>query len=172
MLGESDARSQYAKGHMSIAGIVIEAAPFDSEEAQRLIAALDEGLARLYTPDQRFGPNFKAAQIADGRAVYLIARHEGRAVACGAIQLLDPTTAEVKRMYTDDDMRGKGIGRAVLDELESRARAMGVTKLVLETGIHQHAAIALYTRAGFEQVDCWGEYLTSATSVCYAKELD
>lgn len=145
---------------------------FESEDARRLVSRLDEGLAKLYMPDQRFGPNFKAAQIGEGRAVYLIARHEGRAVACGAIQLLDPTTAEVKRMYTDEQVRGKGIGRAVLEELESRARAMGVTRLVLETGIHQHAAIALYRHAGFEQVDCWGEYLTSATSVCYAKALD
>jgi hypothetical protein len=46
-----------------------------------------------------------------------------------------------------------------------------VKRLVLETGIHQEAAIALYLRAGFTQVDCWGESATSATSVCYEKSL-
>lgn len=151
--------------------VSIAAEPFDSDDARRLVGELDAGLARLYSPDQRFGPKFKAAQIREGTALYLIARHEGRAVACGAIQLLDPTTAEVKRMYTDEKVRGRGVGRAVLEALEARARELGVTRLVLETGIHQHAAIALYLKAGFVQVDCWGEYLTSATSVCYAKQL-
>jgi putative acetyltransferase len=145
--------------------------PFDSVDAQRLIGELDRGLAELYTPDQRFGPKFKAAQIADGRAVFLVARADGRAVGCGAIQLLEDTKAEVKRMYVEPGVRGTGVGRKVLDALELRARELGVETLVLETGVHQHAAIALYLHAGFVQCDCWGEYLTAATSVCYSKEL-
>jgi putative acetyltransferase len=151
--------------------VVIAAEPFESGDAQRLISELDHGLAQLYTPDQRFGPNFKAAQIADGRGTFLVARLDGRAVGCGAIRLLDDTTAEVKRMYVEPELRGRSIGRAVLDALERKARDLGVRRLVLETGIHQHSAIALYLRAGFEQCDCWGEYTTSATSVCYAKDI-
>lgn len=150
----------------------IAAEPFDSDDAQRLIAALDAGLAELYTPEQRFGPNFKVAQIAGGRGVFLVARVDGRAVGCGAIRLLDDATAEVKRMYVEPELRGRHVGRTVLDALEARAREMGVRRLVLETGIHQQAAIALYVHAGFAQCDCWGEYLTSPTSVCYAKNLD
>jgi hypothetical protein len=48
---------------------------------------------------------------------------------------------------------------------------MGVRRLVLETGVHQHAAIALYTHAGFDRCECWGEYLSAPTSVCYAKDV-
>jgi len=151
--------------------LTIAAESFESADARRLIAELDAGLALLYPPEQRFGPNLKAEHVDEGRGVYLIARRDGRAVGCGAIRLLDPDTAEVKRMYVDPDLRGQGVGRAVLDALEERARTLGVSRLVLETGIHQHAAIALYRHAGFEQIDCWGEYLTAATSVCYAKDL-
>jgi ribosomal protein S18 acetylase RimI-like enzyme len=59
----------------------------------------------------------------------------------------------------------------VLAALEASARASGVERLVLETGVHQHAAMALYESAGFSQVDCWGEYASSPTSVCYEKHL-
>ena len=59
----------------------------------------------------------------------------------------------------------------MLAELEATARQFGVRRLVLETGIHQEAAIALYLRAGFIQIDCWGEYASAPTSVCYEKML-
>lgn len=144
---------------------------FESGDARALIRELDNGLAELYLPAQRFGPNLKAEHLGDGRGVFLIARKDGRAVGCGAIRLLDQTTAEVKRMYVDLELRGRGVGRALLDELERRAKDIGATRLVLETGVHQHAAIALYKRAGFEPCDCWGEYLTAPTSVCFAKNL-
>lgn len=149
----------------------IAAEPFDSDDARRLIAALDSGLAELYPPEQRFGPNLKAEHLEGGHGVFLIARDDGRAVGCGAIHLLDPTTAEAKRMYVEPDQRGKGIGRAVLAGLEDAAKQLGVRRLVLETGIYQHEALSLYRRAGFTQVDCWGEYASSPTSICLEKQL-
>jgi len=149
----------------------IAAEPFDSADARRLIAALNAGLAELYAPEQRFGPNLKAQHLEDGRGVFLVARDAGRAVGCGAIRLLDSTTAEVKRMYVEPDRRGTGVGRAVLAGLEAAAFQLGARRLVLETGVHQEAAIALYLRAGFTQMDCWGEYTTSPASVCYEKNL-
>ena len=145
--------------------------PFDSEDARRLIAALDAGLAELYPPEQRFGPNLKAEHLEGGQGAFLVARDDGRAVGGGAIRLLDPTTAEAKRMYVEPDHRGKGIGRAVLAGLESAAKQLGVRRLVLETGIYQHEALSLYRRAGFTQVDCWGDYASSPTSVCMEKRL-
>jgi len=151
--------------------VTIAAEPFGSADARRLISELDGGLAQLYTPDQRFGPNFNSGQIAGGRGTFLIARLDGRAVGCGAIRLLDDVTAEIKRMYVEPEVRGRRVGRAVLDALEEKARELGVRRLVLETGIHQHAAIALYTHAGYAQCDCWGEYTTSPTSVCYEKQI-
>jgi GNAT superfamily N-acetyltransferase len=149
----------------------IAAEPFDSRDAKRLIAALDAGLAQLYPPEQRFGPNLKATHLTGGRGTFLVARDGDRAVGCGAIRLLDPRTAEVKRMYVEPDERGKGIGRAVLASLDAAARQMGAQRLVLETGIHQKEALSLYRGAGFTQIDCWGEYATSPTSICMERLL-
>jgi len=144
---------------------------FDSDDARRLIAELDAGLTELYPPEQRFGPNLKAEHLAAGQGTFLVARHAGRAVGCGAIRVLDTTTAEAKRMYVEPEQRGTGIGRAVLAGLEAAANQLGVRRLVLETGIYQHAALSLYRRAGFTQIDCWGEYASSPTSICLEKHL-
>ena len=125
----------------------------------------------MYLPEQRFGPNLKAEHLEDGRGTFLVARDYGRAVGCGAVRLLDAKTAEVKRMYVEPNHRGTGVGRAVLAELETAATRLGVQRLVLETGIHQVAAISLYRRSGFAQVECWGAYASSPTSICFAKDL-
>jgi GNAT superfamily N-acetyltransferase len=152
-------------------GISITSEPFDSQDAQRLVAALDAGLAELYPPEQRFGPNLKAQHLTGGRGTFLVARDDGRAVGCGAIRMNDETTAEVKRMYVEPEDRGKGVGRAVLARLEAAAKQFGARRLVLETGIHSPEALALYRRAGFTQIDCWGEYATSPTSICLERKL-
>lgn len=149
----------------------IAAEPFDSSDAKRLIAALDAGLAELYPPEQRFGPNLKAQHLEGGGGTFLVARDGGRAVGCGAIRLIDDVTAEVKRMYVEPDQRGHGVGRAVLASLQSAAAQLGARRLVLETGIYSPDALGLYRRAGFMRIDCWGEYATSPTSVCLEKKL-
>jgi GNAT superfamily N-acetyltransferase len=149
----------------------IAAESFDSPDARRLIAALDAGLTEGYLPEQRFGPNLKPAQLEGGKGAFLVARDGGRAVGCGAIRMLDARTAEVKRMYVEPDQRGRGVGKAVLASLEEAAHRLGAERLVLETGIYQEAAIALYLAAGFTPVECWGEYASSATSLCYEKRL-
>ena len=145
--------------------------PFDSVDARRLVAALDAHLSSLYTPDQRFGPNLKPEHVVPGSGVFLVARADGQAVGCGALRRLDETTAEVKRMYVEPGARGRGVGAAILDHLETAARELGVDRLVLETGIHQAEAIGLYRRAGFRPVPCWGEYAVALTSVCFEKQI-
>ncbi|HEX6348961.1 MAG TPA: GNAT family N-acetyltransferase [Candidatus Dormibacteraeota bacterium] len=151
--------------------LTIAEEPFDSADARRLIAELDAHLARFYPPEQRFGPNLKPEHLDGGRGVFLVARQDGRAVGCGAIRMLDGAAAEAKRMYVDPALRGQGVGRAILEQLEAMARERGARSLVLETGVHQAPALALYRRAGFKEVDCWGEYATSPSSICMEKTL-
>src|SRR6266550_3825417 len=138
----------------SLARVTIEAEPFESPDARRLIAELDAHLASRYPPEQRFGPNLKPAQIAPGIGTFVIARADGKAVGCGALRVLDETTAEVKRMYVEPALRGRGVAKEMLEHLEAVAATMGAHKLVLETGVYQEEAIGLYVRAGFRQIDC------------------
>lgn len=151
--------------------VTVDAEPFDTADAQRLIAALDAGLANDYEPDQMFGRNLRAEQLAPGFGTFLVARADGTAVGCGAIRRLDPTTVEVKRMFVDPGLRGLGIAKKILEQLEDNARALGARRMVLETGIYQTAAIGLYSAAGFKPIDCFGEYVGSSTSLCFEKQL-
>jgi len=149
--------------------ISIASEPFDSADALRLVGALDAHLASRYPPDQRFGPNLRPEHLAPGLGTFVVARLDGVAVGCGAIRRLDEGIAEVKRMFVKPELRGRGVAKQLLDRLEGDARAMGVNRLVLETGIHQAEAIGLYRQAGFTPVDCWGEYANAPTSVCFEK---
>jgi putative acetyltransferase len=156
----------YVQAYMKI---TIAAEPFDSADARRLVDALDTHLAGLYPPDQRFGPNLKPQHLAPGLGTFVIARADGLAIGCGAVRRLDETTVEVKRMYVEPEQRGQGVAKEILQRLETDARALGARRLVLETGVYQEEAIGLYRRAGFSQIDCFGEYQDVPTSVCFEK---
>lgn len=85
---------------------------------------------------------------------------------------MDGGTAELKRMYMAPAARGTGLGRRLVAALETEARTLGVRRLLLETGIRQAAAIALYRACGFESIPLYGEYVHSpATSLCFGKDL-
>jgi putative acetyltransferase len=75
-------------------------------------------------------------------------------------------------MYVSPVVRGKGLGRRLLAALEAEALALGVRRLVLETGVRQAAALALYRATGFQRIPLFGEYcLSPETSVCLGKDI-
>jgi putative acetyltransferase len=142
-----------------------------SSAAERLILALNAELSALYPEPGANHFRLDAAEVAPGRGAFLVAYQNGRPLACGAIRLLSPETAEVKRMYVEPESRRLRVGRRVLDALEGEARKLGARELVLETGDRQREAIALYSRAGFARVDAFGEYEKSPLSVCMRKTI-
>ena len=84
----------------------------------------------------------------DGRL--LLAVDGDEVLGCGAMRLLEPGVAEIKRMFLYPEARGKGIGRALLDELLATARRMGCHEARLDTGWYMTDAHRLYQAAGFE----------------------
>ena len=58
--------------------------------------------------------------------------------------------AFLDELYIAPDHRGGGIGRAVLQLIESEAKATGVRVLLLETSLENERANRLYRSAGFE----------------------
>ena len=92
-------------------------------------------------------------------------------VACGAIKEYSPGIMEIKRMFTDPGIRGKGVATMVLNELVHWAKEMNYQKCILETGIRQPDAIRLYKKNGFTAIPNYGQYKGVANSVCFEKEL-
>jgi putative acetyltransferase len=92
-------------------------------------------------------------------------------VSCGAIKEFDTETMEIKRMFTLESHRGKGIGKQVLTELESWALEMGYSKCVLETGKRLPDAVRLYQKNGYRQIPNYGQYIQMENSICFEKKL-
>jgi ribosomal protein S18 acetylase RimI-like enzyme len=80
-------------------------------------------------------------------------------------------TAEIKRMYVTPAARGRGLARRMLVHLEATALAAGAEVMVLETGLRQPEAIALYESAGYERIPGFGHYAWSPSNRCYARRL-
>ncbi|KMW60541.1 IAA acetyltransferase [Candidatus Rhodobacter oscarellae] len=78
---------------------------------------------------------------------------------------------EVKSMFTASEARGTGAAGAILQAIETKARAMGLPVLRLETGDTLHAAHRLYERHGFTYRGPFGEYLDDPTSLFMEKPL-
>ena len=74
-------------------------------------------------------------------------------VGCVALRPLTTSMAEVKRMYVDPQWRGHGIGRALLETLIDKARALGYGTLRLGTLDDMTAAQSLYRSLGFAPIE-------------------
>jgi GNAT superfamily N-acetyltransferase len=141
----------------------------DSPAAQALIGELDRELESLYPKDALFGLHDDDRE--SGRMVFLVARVRERPVGCGALRTLDAGLGEVKRMYVVPDQRGEGTSRRILAAIETIAIGKGHGILRLETGKRQAAAISLYRSSGYREIPLYGEYVRSAYSVCFEKNL-
>jgi GNAT superfamily N-acetyltransferase len=111
--------------------------------------------------------------------LYLLAYdEEERPVATGGWRAQDRSDegyadgdAEIKRMFVVREARGLGLARRILTTLEESAREAGRTRMVLETGIHQPEARALYESSGYRPVTKFGYYRFHDDSRCYGKQL-
>lgn len=133
-----------------------------------LVKQLDAYLAVLNGDDGVFYAQYNKIDLL--RHVVVIYDDE-KAVACGAIKEIEPGTMEVKRMYTDPEKRGKGLGSQVLHALEAWAAELGYQKCVLETLKENTEANALYFKNGYEVIPNYGQYANAEKSVCFAKTL-
>lgn len=91
----------------------------------------------------------------------IVADDDSEPVGCGGIRLIADGPAgrryEVKHLYLRAETRGRGWGRLLLDDLESRARAWGAADLVLDTHHTLEAAGSLYAGSGFVPIEAYND---------------
>jgi hydroxymethylpyrimidine/phosphomethylpyrimidine kinase len=138
--------------------------------AQRLVAEVQQEYVRRYGgPDQA---PLDPAEFAPPGGLFLVAWLAGVPTGCGGWRWLAGTdTVEVKRMYVAPAGRRRGLARAILAELERTAAAAGANRAMLETGIVQPEAIALYTSSGYQPVPGFGYYAGRPRSRSFGKTL-
>jgi DNA-binding MarR family transcriptional regulator/GNAT superfamily N-acetyltransferase len=115
--------------------------------------------------NQRFDAGFDPSRSISADAgelilpagLLLVARLRGAPVGCGALKLHGDAPAEIKRMWVSPSVRGLGLGRRILRELEDGAREAGATHACLETNGSLSEAISLYRAAGYREVDAFND---------------
>lgn len=103
----------------------------------------------------------ESALAAGGSVQRIVADAAGKIV--GSVMLFPPAVQaygdltgtsnvpELRLLAVSLDARGKGVGRALVDECVRRARLMGATELGLHTSRSMRAAMRLYLSMGFER---------------------
>jgi len=140
-----------------------------TQDAATLIEGSEAALREVYTPDECF--TFTAAELASDDIIFLVARDDTDA-PLGCVALCDyETYGEVKRLYVPPAGRGQGTARALMDELEERARLLGHAQVKLETGDKLAAAVKLYTSLGYTPCGPFGDYEEHPASLFMTKPL-
>jgi putative acetyltransferase len=139
-----------------------------SPDVVPLLHELDGYLAELY-PTGNIQP-VSVAALKQANVTFLTARVDGVPVACGAC-LRHQDYVEVKRMYVLPACRGLGLGKQLLEALETEVARAGGTVIRLETGTAQAEALELYERAGYRRCAPFGEHRANPLSICMEKSL-
>lgn len=143
--------------------------PYDGEAAQLLIAEVQaEYVVRYGGPDETV---LAAADFDAPNGAFFVAYADDVPVATGAWRVHGESDAEMKRLYVRPRARGLGLARRMVGVLEESARRLGRTRMVLETGIEQPEAIALYTSLGYAPVTPFGHYANSPEARHMGREL-
>ncbi len=80
--------------------------------------------------------------------------------------------AEVVKVYFSPALRGKGLGRKLLEHIEMRARTAGYKKLYIESFPEFGKAVSLYERLGFRHIShALGDSGHPAVSIWMTKDV-
>ena len=137
----------------------IQCADPSSPDATACLQAYVDELNRLFpegfAPGPLSTPDCEA--LRPPRGAFLIARSEGALVGCVALRLHDAMIGEVKRLWVAPDWRRGGLASRLMDAVETQARALGMTRLVLDTSRHLPQAVAFYRRWGWREIDRYND---------------
>ncbi|MEU6686368.1 GNAT family N-acetyltransferase [Streptomyces sp. NPDC046832] len=93
------------------------------------------------------------AELAPPRGRLLVARYDGEPAGSAGVRMLDDTTAELTRVFLYEPMRGRGGAPLLVGAAEDTARALGATRMILDTRGDLVEARTLYARLGYTETE-------------------
>ncbi|MDH5527312.1 MAG: GNAT family N-acetyltransferase [Nitrospirota bacterium] len=135
-----------------------ETAPCSIRPATASDLGTVRGLFAAYSQEMAYDTCFAgfAGEIAGLPGAYappggalLVAERDGAVVGCVGLMRSTPACGEIKRLFVAESARGHGTGRALMEAALRAARAIGYTRVRLETLPRMEAARALYSAMGF-----------------------
>ena len=148
--------------------ITLKRTDSENDDFRKLVSELDKYLAIINGESHSFFAQYNKIDLIKH---VIVAYEDEMPVGCGAMKEFEPSAMEIKRMFVNENMRGKGVAASVLKELEQWARESGYKKCVLETGDKMPDAIGLYKKSAYRIIPNYGQYKDVASSICFEKLL-
>jgi GNAT superfamily N-acetyltransferase len=153
-----------ADGEVQLQEVVL-----DSDLARSLIGEVQQEYVRRYGGQDETPVD--PTEFAAPHGTFVVARLAGTPIGCAGMRRHGDGVVEVKRMFVRVEHRRRGHARRMLLAMEGWARDRGYRRVVLETGLAQPEAIALYESAGYLPTTGFGHYKDSHLSRSFAKDL-
>lgn len=135
--------------------------PFDRADQEAARALILAGLGEHWGfIDETLNPDLDEIAIhypPETADFYVVEDGDGAIIATAGLIREDDMTGRIVRMSVAQSARGRGIGKRLVSQLESAARARGYRRLVCETTHDWADAIALYTATGFTELGVWDD---------------
>lgn len=151
----------------------LESVAYDDPRAAALRAAMDAEMSVRYA-GVAMTPEVAAALAVDPatiRHTVLAVDHDGTPIGHAALRDHHGEW-EVKRVVVAAGQRGRGVGRAVMTEVERVARGAGASRVILQTGDRQPEAEALYLALGWTRIPLYAPWdVALPDSRCFEKRL-
>ena len=80
-------------------------------------------------------------------------------------------TAELQKLYLDEELRGAGTGYEMISFIEDKMREAGFSASYLETHDNLRAAIHIYEKTGYREIERPAEVVHSTMTRFYLKKL-
>ncbi len=128
----------------------------NEEPAATLAQGMRDEIAAMYDGLELDGadmPKAGPAELSAPHGAFVVGIEDGVPVCCGGVKRLPDGACEIKKMFVVAEARGRGVARALLDELEDRARELGYAIARLDTGPKQARARRMYERAGYAPIE-------------------
>jgi uroporphyrinogen-III synthase len=115
--------------------VLIRPEDVTAPESQRM---LEQYYAAI---DQRFESGLDSGavlpsdreEVSTANGLFFVARLNGDPVGCGLLKIVEPGVADIKRMWISDRVRGREVGRQILERLVEEARILGLRPVQRET---------------------------------------
>jgi len=85
----------------------------------------------------------------------LLAYVDNQLAGCVAVRPFKDSMCEMKRLYVRSDFRGEALGELLAIDIIKEAKTLGYQSMCLDTLERLSAAMGLYQKLGFEQVDAY-----------------
>ncbi|ACZ88553.1 GNAT family N-acetyltransferase [Streptosporangium roseum] len=153
--------------------IVVRSVGWDDTAAVALREAMGEEMGARYADRLASKPDYlpRGMNVEPESVAYTGVAYAG-AVPVGHVALRRlGADLELKRMFVAPSHRGTGVARALLAAVEDAARALGGSRIILQTGDRQPDAVRVYEREGYAPIPRFPPYERLEGSHCFEKFL-